>query len=1374
MGRFDFDKHFYSSVTSNKFTIFASVMLKNFICILFCMSCTIMTALPETLNFRFVHITNNNGLPQNHVTCIMQDHKGLMWLGTKNGLCRYNGYEMQTYFHDITENNTLSHNFVRSIFQDRQKRIWIGTDKGICRYLPDKDEFVQYEIQELSVTSIVQNNDSKIFCCADVLYYYDEVADKFFPVTVGVNNETITGAITLATDKHNMLWIGGNRGLVGYNAGFTKSNEVNIMDHNNEQIINDNVISLFIDDAGNIWIGKNGNGIISYNPSTFQTTFYKDKKGIPNGVIRSIEQDNQGRMWFGTEKGISVLKNNNTFENIQQNYNDRFGLNDNAIYSIEKDRDGNMWVGTYFGGVNVFYPGFEQFKYYDAGYSENQLKGKAVRQIIQETDNILWMATEDGGLHKFDKETGIFYKISDKNICSDNIHSLQIDAENNLWIGTFWGGLTRYNLQTKQSKYFNTDNSALPVNNIFALYVDSRETVWLGTSFGLRCFNKKNNSIEEIQNGLLSDNFIYCITEDRNGNLWIGLRSKGLVCYNIRQGIVRNWDVQAGSNALSDNFVTSVLEDFDGRIWVGTNNGGLYLYSMQSNDFRSLLSEGIIPEQCIYALLEDNDGDLWITTNNGLISYDYHTGLATKYTTEDGLPTNHFNFTSAFMDNKGIVYLGTVQGMVSFDPKNVKQKTNFPNIVFTGLTIGDKSITPNGPDSPLHREFDNTSKIILNHKQAQLFGIEYAGISLGHTRNIIYAMQMEGLNPEWQVVNTQRRIVFSGLPAGKYIFRVKASSSKNTWDDSNIRSIEIEVKPPFYLSVWAYVAYSVLILIVIASVIKFYYKRLEEKNAIRVNRLEKEKLEEMNELKRNFFTNISHEFKTPLTLIMAPVRQIIGNADTGEKNRKKLELVLKNSNSLMNLLNELIDFNKIESDQVQIKLQKGNPLGFIREICNRFYALALEDEIKFEVEIEDLEEEVWFSLSSVEKIINNLLSNAFKYTPKEGKVKFSASIVENEKEELFLKIVVEDTGIGIAKENLEKIFEAYYREGREGVNKNPSWGIGLTLTKSLAHLHKGDISITSELGKGSVFTTLLNVSPDAFPEKNKLELRANPDYLEKYNYSSIVSEEQRQFISKNGTELNRQKKNEILIVEDNVEMLKFLIDLFSEKYDVKAAQTGLEALKQMEEKLPDLLISDIMMPEMNGMDLCRQVKSNMLTSHIPVILLTAKTGTENIIKGYEFGADVYVEKPFDPSSLLLQVQNLLRTRDYNRQQFKESIVRNIGMIAKNKYDEKLLNDIQKVVEENLSNEEFNVSDVIKSVGVSRTMLHVKLKSMLDMSIGDYIRNIRIEKAKELLLQGNIIADTAYSTGFSDPNYFSKCFKKQTGKTPSEFIKENIS
>jgi ligand-binding sensor domain-containing protein/signal transduction histidine kinase/DNA-binding response OmpR family regulator len=1319
----------------------------------------------EALNFRFSHITTDNGLVHNHVTCIMQDNSGLMWFGTKNGLCRYDGYEIKIYQHNTNDSNSLNHNFIHSIFQDRQKRIWIGTENGVCRYLPNQDAFVQYPAPAAQVTSFAQNNESTLFCSAGMLYYYREQQDEFLPVKIPApERKNITGTNTLHVDRNNWLWIGGNAGLTGYNPDFSESKVVNILSPGKSHTGNDHVNTLFIDLKGVIWIGKNGNGIVSYHPQTSEVRFYTDVAGLPSLLIRSITGDPHGRIWFGTEKGISVLQNDGHFRNIQQDLSNRFGLNDNAIYSILRDRSGNMWAGSYFGGINVLYYDFEQFTYYDAGDNETELRGKAVRQIIgNEDNNSLWITTEDGGLHKFDKQAGDFTRLAHPLIKSDNIHSLLIDDEHNLWIGTFWGGLTRYNLKTKQFSLFNSDNSLLPDNCIFCLFQDKNKTIWMGTSSGLCFLNKKTGKIERVENDLLKNAFIYHIAQDCNGNFWIGSRMSGLIFFNSEQNVARNWNVQKGANALSDNFVTFVLVDSENRIWVGTNNGGLYEYRVATDDFRSFRREGLIREQCICALLEDDNGTFWITTNNGLFCYNPATAETQKYTTENGLPTNNFNYVSAYKGEDGTIFLGTVHGMISFDPHNIHQEIDFPNIILSRLIIGNETMRPNAHNSPLTTALDNTSRIELNHTQARFVRIEYAGIALGHSQEINYAVKMEGLNSDWQNVGTQRQIVFSRLPAGKYIFKVKAALSKN----ASVRQIEIVVHPPFYTSIYALILYVLIVIALVYFTLKFYYHRLKEKNEIRVNMLEKEKLEEMNRLKHDFFTNISHELKMPLTLIMAPVRQMLSEPDVNEKTRRNLDLVLKNSNSLMNLAKELIDFNKLEANHLQIKLQKGNPLDFIQEICNRFQALACEDEVDFTVEIENLEEEVWFSLSIVEKVINNLLSNAFKYTPQGGKVKLHAAITDGENGRLMLKIAVSDTGAGISAENKEKIFNAYYQANDILPSKRPGWGIGLTITKGLVQQHKGEIYLESEPGKGSTFTVLLDVSPGAFPLKNRIELRADQLYLKKkYNYSSIISEEQLQLLPKNTA--GNSSKNKILIVEDNGKMLLFLAGIFEEKYEVRTAKNGIEALESVEKALPDLLISDIMMPGMDGFELCRRIKSSLLTSHIPVVLLTAKTGEENVLRGYELGADAYIEKPFNPPSLLLLVKNLLNTRDNNRRQFKESVTANIGVIAQNKYDEKLLNDIKKCVDDNISNEDFCVNDIIRTVGISRTMLHVKLKSMLDMSIGDYIRNIRIDRAKELLLQGDNISDTAYATGFADPNYFSKCFKKQTGKTPSEW------
>ena len=1346
--------------------------LKLFVSLVIFFSFLVVKAESNGVDFRFAHLTNNDGISQQHITCMMQDDKGMMWIGTKNGLCLYNGYEIKRYFNNAGDNNSLSHNFIRSVFQDAQKRIWIGTEKGLCRYLPHFDAFQRYDYPQTVITSFVQNNKGDIFCVSgyNFLNRFNQNSNAFERVDALGDSVSI---YSLATDDNDRLWLGTDRGLKVFDHQFLHVTEYaglnpNEVMHDIADIIN----VIFIDEQKNIWAGKNGNGIVKINPETNQITHWNKKNGLSDGMIRAIEQDALGRMWFGTEKGLFVFFANGRIHNIRQDYTNNQGLNDNAIYSIVRDRDDNIWIGTYFGGINIFKNDYKQFRHYRAGYSNTLLKGKAIRKIVEESNGIFWIATEDGGLNRLNEKTGEIRKIEHPTLV-DNVHALLFDSvSNELWIGMFRGGVTRYNLRTGSFHNYTEGTDGLDSDMIFSIEMDQDGVVWVASVRGLRYFDKKTNRFERISHELLSNIFIYTLFVDSKNNIWIGTRAQGLFRYNRQSGEIVNWISKENTPGLTDNYITAVFEDTKHRIWIGTNNGGLYTLNKQNEIVSHVDNELLLNENCIYGILEDDRNRLWISTNNGLISLDTDKNDIRRYTTDEGLPVNQFNYSSCLRSKNGRFYFGTVNGLISFDPDQVEINNRPLNIVLLNLFIGNYIVTAKDDKSPLLKSFDETDKITLTANQARSFSIEYAAISLGHTNNIVYAIKMEGVDREWNYVNNQRRIVYSGLSHGNYTFKVKASSSNQNWENVSERLLAIEILPPFYLSNLAFLIYFLLFVAVLYLVLRFVSIRIKERNMMRMEHLEKENIKAMNKLKIDFFTNVSHELKTPLTLIISPLQSVVEDValDFGFKSR--LQTVLRNAHRMVKLIEELITFNKIESGQTQIHLQKGNPIEFIEEIYYLFKDIATQKDINFELHLENNGEEVWYSPSFLEKIVNNLLSNAIKFTSEGGIIKLSSSIIENKTGNVMLDIRVEDTGIGIAKEELSNVFNNYYQT-RRGQNFDPNgWGIGLALTHNLVQMHKGSIKVESEVGKGSRFSVLLNVSEQAFSEREKSEGKGDQNFLVTYNYqkSEIYDNATGVTNQLSNTDIDLEMKYTLLVVDDNQELAEFLSEIFSAKYyRVLTAANGEEALKIAVKSNPDIIISDIMMPVMDGITFCSKLKNDLLTSHIPVILLTAKQGQENIISGYESGADMYVEKPFNTQTLELMVQNMLRTREQNRKQFKDDPELNITAVVRNPRDEKLLNNIKAFVNENIENENLSVSDITQAVGVSRTVLHVKTKNLLDMSISEYVRTIRLNKAKELLLEGLNVSETAYNTGFSDPNYFSKCFKKKYGSTPTDFI-----
>ncbi len=1309
---------------------------------------------------RFEHFDYLKGPIHNGITTITQDSYNQIWMGSRNGLCKYNGYDLDSYISYPNNPNSIPNNFIKTLAQDKEGYMWIGTDNGICRYNYELDAFERYDTPASSILKIVVDQYGKVFCSTNILYLFDKESQSFIPVTNG-NGEGIKCDL-FEFDNQNNLWVTENSHLICYDKTFKEQLKLNISKEKGSDKTRDAIISLYIDDQGNKWIGKNGNGIVKINNKTNDIEYVYSPLSREDGIIRSISQDQHGNMWFGTEKGI-LLYENNQFKHIRKNNYSGFGLNDNAIYCIKKDNQGNMWVGTYFGGINTFYEISSQFRYYNVSYNSKGLNASAIRQIIEDKDHYIWIASEDGGLYKYDPQQDYFKKFTHKSIATENIHSIQIDADRNLWIGTFMHGLVKYNLNSGQSSLYNIRNSNIPENSIFSLYIDHEGRLWIGTSSGLAYYDRGSNKIERIRHDALDNSFVYYLTGDNSGNIWIGLRAGGLIKYDKKNSTLKRWNIKSTNNKLTDNYVTTIIADKKGSVWFGTNNGGLYHLEERNNTLTSFLQNHKIDATCIYSITEDNDSNIWVTTNNGLYKIKTDAEIV-HFSSNDGLPTENFNYTSSFFSSKGIIFAGTNKGLITFNPRKLIKDTYIPNIIFTNLSIGGTNILPQKDNHIIDKNINCTQELTISYDQAKFLGIEFAGVQTGANKDQTYQVFIDGLSTEWQNIGSQRKFIFPVLEPGKYVFKVRTNAD-------NIRSLKITVTPPFYKTIWAYIAYTIIALFALYYLYKRQEKRMYEKQLIKINIIEKEKLREMNELRRNFFINISHEFKTPLSLIISPAQKLLNAYDMPEKAKTMLYDILNNSKRLFELIQELVNFNKMEITKPSLSITNIDPREIITRTSNSFKFIAQEKSIEYHTTIEAIPEKIFIDKSVLKKVLTNLLSNAFKFTNEGGKVELNISVSEADSQQ-YLVIKVTDTGIGISKEHLDKIFQSYFQVNN---NHKTGWGIGLSYIKNLIEIHKGDISVESTINEGSCFIARINITPELFQDSIGSMGQA-PSYIDSDNDEPNNDDESQEhsgeFTAKEESN-NTTPQYEIMIVEDNSDMLRFLEESFSTEYKTITATNGKDALAKLETHYPDLIISDLMMPEINGLELCEKVKTNILTSHIPFILLTAKSGEQSTIEGYKHGADVYIEKPFNYEILQLQVKNILQTKENDRKYFKKSPT-SIKKVAHNPYDEKLLEDIKQLIEKNIDNEDFSINDITESIGVSRTVLHVKFKKMLDMSVGDYIKNLRIDKAKSMLEQGYNISDTAYATGFSNPNYFSKSFKKETGQSPSEYIKNLIS
>ena len=781
-----------------------------------------------------------------------------------------------------------------------------------------------------------------------------------------------------------------------------------------------------------------------------------------------------------------------------------------------------------------------------------------------------------------------------------------------------------------------------------------------------------------------------------------------------------------------------------------------------------------LPQECtICSIVEDANHCLWIGTDRGLYRYHLVDGSTRCFSANAELPVNQFNFTSSYYSPRGFMMMGTFDGLLTFYPQKIVDKAIHYQIHFKQLYINNKLMSVASEDSPLKTRLDCTDEIVLSYDQAKSFSIEYGVVMPGCMENVRYQIKVDGIDKDWRDVGTEHRFNGYLLQPGNYRLHVRANNGIMKEDNMSERVLDIVVEAPFYRSNLAIFIYLLLLCGVAIGTIAFYNMRMKEKAEIKYVSLEKEKVKEVDKMKSNFFTMVSHELKTPLALIKAPLKTI-AVSQLSDEAKTSLDMAIRNATKMEHMINELVTFNKIESDNFPFYVQQGNPVEFVAMVAANFKEVVSAKQLKLEIHTIDNGEDGWFSPSYIEHILNNLMSNAMKFTSTGGVITIGAEMVRKlESPDLFLKMEVADTGIGIMKEEIANIFERYYQTKR-GFNANSKgWGIGLSLVRRLAEIHKGSVAVDSELGKGSTFTVWIDVAEDAFTEKDKIssdkELVTVKDYVSKAEPLSVDSQD--------GvvTQLSKEKEvgegmHTLLVVEDNADMLKFLADLLGKEYHVVTAKDGQEAWNiAISRQDIEMVVSDVMMPRMTGNELCNMLKGNMATSHIPVILLTAKSDPDDIKSGYKDGADVYISKPFDPVALCYQIDNILRLVRNRQEKIveggKEAIEANNTLTQ---LDKDFVTSISDMVEVNLENANFSIDDITSSMGISRSLLYTKMKSLMNISMGDYIRHKRIERACHMLSEGYNVSETAYACGFSDPNYFSKVFKKMKGMAPSDY------
>jgi len=1301
-------------------------------------------------NFCFTHFGVENGLPQNTVNCILQDRSGLMWFGTKDGLSRYDGYTFKNFRHDKDDDGSIKNNFIRSLFQNDDAHIWIGTDVGVYIYNTVIETFTRFDLSapdgtviEKEVNDIKADNDGNIWFAVDWqgVFRYDPAgrALTFF-------NLNTVNAWCICIDHKNEIWAGTHGGGLNRHNKATDSFEI-VAD---EKEVGQDIYRLFQDNYNDIIIGTS-TGIKKLSMSSGQITSIFDHADDNPLFIRDIIRKSDNELYFGSESGVYLCNTNNgQVTRIQHEHFDPYSLSDNAVYSMYNDREGGLWIGTYFGGVNYFPPRHTPFLRYYPQNKPNSLHGERIREFQEDRFGGLWIGTEDGGLNYFNPHTNIYTNfIPDEkpgSISYYNIHGLQLDGDE-LWIGTFTHGLNVMDVRTHKivRKYAKTDSpNSLCDNSIFSIFKDETGTIWLGTIYGLAIYNPQTDDFTKID--YTGDTFIYDILQSYDGMIWFASFNTGVFRHNPRTGEWKNFRHNPDdAESLPFNKILSIFEDGKKTVWFTTEGGGICRYNREKETFTSFSTKEGLPDDVVHKLLEDDKGRLWLTTNNGLSCFNPETGEIKTFTMADGLLGNQFNYKSGHKAKDGRLYFGCLKGFISFDPLSFTENDFIPPVVITGFHLPNEA----PGDTALKKSVNALHEVRLTYAQSS-FTIDFAALSYIAPKKNNYAYILEGFDDEWTNVTGINSVVFSNIPPGDYVFRLKGSNNDGKWNE-NPAVIAIHIYPPFYKSRLAYIIYTVVLLLLIVWLIVYARKKLEQQHQERLELFENEKDKEIYNAKIAFFNNIAHEIRTPLSLIKGPVEYILGSEVSKDDLRENLKVVEKNTNRLLDLSNQLLDFRKVENKGFQLNYVRTDVKQLINDIYTRFNLSVKQNRLDFDLQLPpdplfaDIDREAFT------KIISNLFTNAIKYAA--SKITLTLEDVED----VLFRIRIANDGALIPEDMKEKIFEPFFRIGDENRNNlKAGIGLGLPLARSLSELHNGKLYLDSQSGQMNVFVLQLPVN-----QASVFTMRA--DGAEQENGADPTHDMSGVF----------SNKPTVLIVEDDREMRQFLYNRLKPTYNVIKASNGKIALECLNKENIDIVVTDILMPEMDGLQLCAEIKSNIDTSHIPVVMLTAKADIKSRIEGLDAGADAYVEKPFSVEHLLAQIYNIFTNRNKVKQAFINSPVQNTGSIALTKADEIFLGKVTDIINKNLSDVSFNVDRLADELFMSRSSLHRKIKGISELTPNDFIQLVRLKKADELLQEGSYrINEICYLVGFGSSSYFSKSYKKQFGISPKETRKTN--